>query len=108
MRRFGDWCTLWYAALIVLASKEIILHHYCSSHLLLDPAGTVTYVCGDVPASNDNVISIGGYRGAYIARIEERRVCEYDLTIHVPALCEFEPFLRPHETQERGTDSWEQ
>lgn len=94
--------------------KETILHHCCAStapagsRLPFDPPGTVTYVCGDAPASND-VVSVGGYRGAYIARIEERRVCEYDLTIHVPALCEFEPFLRPHETEEeRDTGSGEQ
>ena len=70
---------------------------------LFDLSGTATYICGDAPKS-DKVLAVGGYRGAYIARIEERRVCEYDVTIHVPALCEFEPFLRPHETQERDSE----
>ena len=72
---------------------------------LFDQLGTVTYVCADGP---ENVVGIGGYLGAYIARIEERRTCEYDLTVHVPALCEFEPFLRPHETQEGESGGGEQ
>jgi hypothetical protein len=60
-------------------------------------SGTLTYICGDAPAGT--VVSDSGYRGAYVARIEERQVCEYSITVHVPALCEFEPFLRPHERE---------
>lgn len=63
----------------------------------------MTYICGDVPESSTNE----GV-AAYIARIEERRVCEYDITIHVPELCEFEPFLRPHETQEGDSGTGDQ
>ena len=69
----------------------------CEGSALGGRSGTLTYVCGDAPAGSV-VAGVAGYRGAYVARIEEREVCEYAITVHVPALCEFEPFLRPHET----------
>ena len=54
-------------------------------------SGTVAYVCGETPEGSGGV---GGFLGAYIARVHEVRTCEYEITVHVPALCEFG--ARPH------------